>query len=171
MGYELQYLDQPQQGTEPWPGPGKPVGEHWGGYYSSILKVGSPVGLFYGQVYEGVLTQQDIDAGNLSARPGDPKFKNIPDDPNNSTVIGNANPDFFGGLGTTVTYKGISLNAFFQYSVGNDVMNLNSAYFLPGNANVNCYRELAEKMWTPEIRIQTLHVLETVTSTPSIHVS
>lgn len=66
------------------------------------------------------------------------------------TVIGNANPDFFGGLGTTVAYKGISLNAFFQYSVGNDVMNLNSAYFLPGNANVNCYRELAEKMWTPE---------------------
>lgn len=128
----------------------KPVGEHWGGYYSSILKVGSPVGLFYGQVYEGVLPQQDIDAGNLSARPGDPKFKNIPDDPNNSTVIGNANPDFFGGLGTTVAYKGISLNAFFQYSVGNDVMNLNSAYFLPGNANVNCYRELAEKMWTPE---------------------
>lgn len=36
----------------------KPVGEHWGGYYSSILKVGSPVGLFYGQVYEGVLTQR-----------------------------------------------------------------------------------------------------------------
>ena len=97
-----------------------------------------------------MLTQQDINAGNLSSRPGDPKFKDIPDDPNNSTVIGNANPDFFGGLGTTFTYKGISLNAFFQYSVGNDVMNLNSAYFLPGNASVNCYRDLAEKIWTPE---------------------
>lgn len=128
----------------------KYVGEHWGGYYSSILRVGSPVGLFYGQVYEGVLTQQDIDAGNLTARPGDAKFKSIPDDPNNSTVIGNANPDFFGGLGTTFKYKGISLNAFFQYSVGNDVMNLNNAYFLPGNAGVNCYKDLAEKIWTPE---------------------
>lgn len=127
----------------------KYVGEHWGGYYSSILKVGSPVGLFYGQVYEGVLTQADIDAGN-AGRPGDAKFREIPDDPNNSTVIGNANPDFFGGLGTTLRYKGISLNAFFQYSVGNDVMNLNSAYFLPGNAGVNCYKELAENIWTPE---------------------
>lgn len=128
----------------------KYVGEHWGGYYSSILRVGEPVGLFYGQVYEGVLTQQEIDAGHLNARPGDAKFKDIPDDPNNSTIIGNANPDFFGGFGSTVSYKGISLNLFFQYSVGNDVLNLNSAYFLPGNASVNCYRDLAQQIWTPE---------------------
>ena len=128
----------------------KYVGEHWGGYYSSILKVGEPIGLFYGQVYEGVLTQEEIDKNNLDARPGDAKFKDIPDDPNNSTIIGNANPDFFGGFGTTVGYKGVSLNMFFQYSVGNDVLNLNSAYFLPGNANVNCYRDLAKQIWTPE---------------------
>lgn len=128
----------------------KYVGEHWGGYYSSILKVGEPIGLFYGQVYEGVLTQEEIDAKGLNARPGDAKFKDIKDDPNNSTVIGNANPDFFGGFGTTVSWKGLSLNAFFQYSVGNDVLNLNSAYFLPGNSAVNCYRDLAEQIWTPE---------------------
>lgn len=128
----------------------KYVGEHWGGYYSSILKVGEPVGLFYGKVYEGVLTQDEIDAKGLDARPGDAKFKEIKDDPNNSTVIGNANPDFFGGFGTTVSWKGLSLNAFFQYSVGNDVLNLNSAYFLPGNASVNYYRDLAQQIWTPE---------------------
>lgn len=128
----------------------KYVGEHWGGYYSGILKVGSPVGLFYGQVYEGVLTQAEIDAKGLNARPGDAKFKEISDDPHNSTVIGNANPDFYGGLGTTLRYKGLSLNAFFQYSVGNDVMNLNCSYFLPGNSAVNCYRDQAKQMWTPE---------------------
>lgn len=128
----------------------KYVGEHWGGYYSSILKVGSPVGLFYGQVYDGVLTQADIDANHLTARPGDAKFKEIKDDPNNSTVIGNANPDFYGGFGFNVAYKGVSLNAFCSYSVGNDVLNLNSAYFLPGNAKVNAYRDLALNIWTPE---------------------
>lgn len=127
----------------------KYVGEHWGGYYSGVLKVGSPIGLFYGQVYDGVLTQAEIDAKGLDARPGDAKFKEIPGDPNNSTVIGNANPDFYGGFGTTVSYKGFSLNAFFQYSVGNEVMNLNYSYFLPGNSGVNCYRDLAEQMWTP----------------------
>lgn len=36
------------------------------------------------------------------------------------TVIGNANPDFFGGFGTTLYWKGLMLNAVFSYSVGAD---------------------------------------------------
>lgn len=36
------------------------------------------------------------------------------------TVIGNANPDFFGGFGTTLYWKGLMVNAVFSYSVGAD---------------------------------------------------
>lgn len=36
------------------------------------------------------------------------------------TVIGNANPDFFGGFGSTLYWKGLMLNAVFSYSVGGD---------------------------------------------------
>lgn len=39
-------------------------------------------------------------------------------------MIGNMNPDFFGGANTTVAYKGFSVSLFFQYSIGNDVINL-----------------------------------------------
>ena len=127
----------------------KYVGEHWGGYYSSILKVGEPIGLFYGQVYEGVLTQEEIDAKGLNARPGDAKFKEIKDDPNNSTVIGNANLISSEAFGTTVSWKGL-FKCILPIPVGNDVLNLNSAYFLPGNSAVNCYRDLAEQISTPE---------------------
>lgn len=35
-------------------------------------------------------------------------------------VIGNANPDFFGGFGTTLYWKGLMFNATFSYSVGAD---------------------------------------------------
>lgn len=38
--------------------------------------------------------------------------------------IGNMNPDFFGGANTTVAYKAFSVSLFFQYSIGNDVINL-----------------------------------------------
>ncbi len=38
--------------------------------------------------------------------------------------IGNMNPDFFGGANTTFAYKAFSVSLFFQYSVGNDVINL-----------------------------------------------
>lgn len=36
-------------------------------------------------------------------------------------VIGSSNPDFFGGLSNTFTWKGLSLNVFFSYMYGNDV--------------------------------------------------
>lgn len=36
------------------------------------------------------------------------------------TEIGNSNPDFFGGFGSTLYWKGIRLNLIFSYSVGAD---------------------------------------------------
>ncbi len=34
-------------------------------------------------------------------------------------IVGNANPDFFGGITNTLSYKGFDLMFFFQYSYGN----------------------------------------------------
>jgi len=39
------------------------------------------------------------------------------------TIIGDPNPDFFGSLSTSLSYKRIGLSAFFTYSVGNDAFN------------------------------------------------
>lgn len=38
--------------------------------------------------------------------------------------IGDVNPDFYGGANTTFGYKEFSVSLFFQYSIGNDVINL-----------------------------------------------
>lgn len=38
--------------------------------------------------------------------------------------IGDVNPEFYGGFNTNFTYKNISLILFFQYSYGNDIINV-----------------------------------------------
>ncbi|MFC0262314.1 SusC/RagA family TonB-linked outer membrane protein [Fontibacter flavus] len=49
-----------------------------------------------------------------------------PFDPNiDRFIVGNAWPDFFGGLTNTLRYKNIDAMIFFQYSYGNDQLNWN----------------------------------------------
>src|SRR5690606_1134152 len=40
-------------------------------------------------------------------------------------IIGDPNPDFIGGLGSTVTYKNWGFDAYFNFSSGNDIYNYN----------------------------------------------
>lgn len=44
-------------------------------------------------------------------------------DENDRTVIGNANPDFFGGISNRVIWNRFELNALLSFSIGNDVYN------------------------------------------------
>ncbi|RAU82536.1 SusC/RagA family TonB-linked outer membrane protein [Pontibacter arcticus] len=47
-------------------------------------------------------------------------------DPNvDRKIVGDANPDFFGGLTNTINYKNFDLSFFFQYSYGNEQLNWN----------------------------------------------
>ena len=47
-------------------------------------------------------------------------------------LLGNTEPDFFGGFGNTFTFKGVSLDVFFQYDYGRETLN-NDAFFLRSN--------------------------------------
>ncbi|MBO3099751.1 TonB-dependent receptor [Gelidibacter pelagius] len=105
------------------------------------LREGSPIGLIYGYVAEGIFQEQaEIDvlnAGsstgayqNSATAPGDLKFKDltgpdgVPDGRITSLdqeVLGDTQPDFFGGINNTFRYKGFTLSTFFTFSVGNDV--------------------------------------------------
>ena len=102
---------------------------------------GYPVGVFWGYKTDGVISsQKEIDAmknplHQLDAtgsrqyfEPGDVKFVDINGndgciDGNDKTVIGNPNPDLYGNIFTTLSYKGIKLDVGFNYSLGNDVYN------------------------------------------------
>ncbi|EWH13180.1 TonB-dependent receptor plug [Cellulophaga geojensis KL-A] len=105
------------------------------------LREGSPIGLIYGYVADGLFQEQsEIDNLNEGSEtgvyqnsltaPGDIKFLDIngPDGvPDgritnlDQRVIGDTQPDFFGGINNTFTYKGFSLSTFFTYSIGNDL--------------------------------------------------
>ncbi|MDQ0106494.1 TonB-linked SusC/RagA family outer membrane protein [Chitinophaga terrae (ex Kim and Jung 2007)] len=43
-------------------------------------------------------------------------------------VMGNAMPDFYGGLSNTVTWNGFDLSVFFSFQYGNEVYNLNKFF-------------------------------------------
>lgn len=82
----------------------------------SIVKVGLPLGSFFGYISEGV----DPETGMIT-------YKDLNNngsfDPNDRTVIGNAQPDFTFGFTNNFAYKRFDLNLFFQGSYGNDIFN------------------------------------------------
>ncbi len=125
------------------------------------LIVGEPVGLFYGYVFDGIFQNQaELDAGpagptqwvgarryrDLSGPEGVPDgIVNATDD---RTVIGDPNPDFFGGFNNTLSYRGFELNLFMQYSYGNDIFNYNAIELELPSGGQNVYTDLVNR-WTP----------------------
>ena len=101
-------------------------------------KVGQPVGLFYGYETNGVYSTTDAanaDAKYLVKDNGDKVFFKAGDmnfvdrdgnhviDANDRTVIGDPNPDIYGNIHTTASWKNLTLTAVFNYSLGNDIFN------------------------------------------------
>ena len=101
-------------------------------------KVGQPAGLFYGYETNGVYSTTDVanaDAKYLVKDNGDKVFFKAGDmnfvdrdgnhviDANDRTVIGDPNPDIYGNIHTTASWKNLTLTAVFNYSLGNDIFN------------------------------------------------
>jgi TonB-dependent starch-binding outer membrane protein SusC len=133
-----------------------------------LLRVGQPVGTFYGLKFDGifqsddeayssaVLVGQDNIPGNEKswARAGDRKYQNIVDDGqidgNDRTIIGSALPDFIWGLNNDVSYKNFSLSLFIQGSQGNDMANYNQLALEDFRGVQNISAKAGLNRWTPE---------------------
>lgn len=99
----------------------------------TIVKVGEPIGSFYGRVFDGVWQSTDaVKAAGTLAQTGDlggaPRFKDVNGDGvfNNTTdrtIIGNGLPKFIYGLTNTVSFKGLDLSVFIQGVQGNQIFN------------------------------------------------
>lgn len=106
-----------------------PGGELSGGVGGlNIAREGLPLGSFYGWKMSGVNPQTGMidyikQDGSLGA----------PNDPKDRGIIGNPNPDFYGGITNTFTYKNFDLSIMGQFSYGNDVFNYNLASGLDGS--------------------------------------
>lgn len=120
--------------------------------FVSQAKEGDPLGTYYGYVTQGVyatdgdavvrdaggnivfeldgITPKQMKLGNengFTFKGGDIIYKDFNHDgiinDQDKVLIGNANPDFFGGINNSFDYKNFTFRFFIQYQYGNDVVN------------------------------------------------
>ena len=136
--------------------------------FASRVEVGQPLGVFYGWVTDGIFQSEAevrAHATQPGAASGDIRFKDIngrdangeltgqPDGVINAddrTIIGNPWPEWEGGVTNALSWRGIDLSAFVQFSLGNDVYNAMRVYtdaFGSGGDN-NSIRALDR--WRPD---------------------
>jgi TonB-linked SusC/RagA family outer membrane protein len=137
-------------------------------FSGSLLRVGEPVGTFYGYIFDGIF-QSDEEAAKSAvlkgqeptssnpasrAKAGDRKYRDINADgvidEKDRTIIGSAQPDFTWGFNNTLSFKNIDLSFFFQGSQGNEMANLNSFDLLNFNGQANVLKEGGLNRWTPQ---------------------
>ncbi|MCL6103921.1 MAG: SusC/RagA family TonB-linked outer membrane protein [Bacteroidetes bacterium] len=121
------------------------------------LVVGQPIGVFYGYRSDGIFqNEEETKAQTSSTSPigvGMRRYKDLNGDNkvdanNDRAILGDANPDFFGGLTNTFSYKGIELNVFLQYCYGNEIFNYNAIELATPTGGQNAYANLINR-WTP----------------------
>lgn len=99
---------------------------------ANIFIEGQPLGLFYGYATDGIVQEGETVApfsGSTPLGPGHIKYLDLNGngliDTDDRTIIGDPNPDFTFGFGTTLTWKRLSLAVNFNGSYGNDIANIN----------------------------------------------
>lgn len=132
--------------------------------FATRLAVGQPIGSFFGYETDGIFQNQaEIDAVNAlnddrdyqtGVAPGDIRFIDqngdgiINDD--DRTFIGNALPDFTGGVDNKLNYKNFGLSFFFQFNLGNEVYNNNLAFAEGLNSVFAPTKRAYENAWRAE---------------------
>lgn len=128
----------------------------WGGSNQPadyVTRVGQSVGTIWGLITDGYYQIDDFNYANgvytlksgvannqsvtsTAPQPGIIKYKDINGDglvdDKDRTIIGDAQPKFFGGFNQQFTYKNFDLSVFVNYQLGNDVLNANKLEFTSG---------------------------------------
>ncbi len=134
-----------------------------------IAKIGYPIGMMYGYIYEGTYKVEEFDfdgtnytlkpgipalSSENNTQPGYPKYADLNNDgvidANDQTFIGRGDPIHIGGFTNNFEYKGFDLSIFFQWSFGNDILNANRLMFESGynkRKNLNKFASYADR-WT-----------------------
>ncbi|WP_421942320.1 SusC/RagA family TonB-linked outer membrane protein [Pedobacter sp.] len=125
-----------------------------GGNTAGILKAGSPIGSFYGYVFDGIWqTQAEITASGLTntLKPGDPKYKDLNGDKvingADRTIIGQAVPKFSYGFNSNLTVGRFNLFLLLQGVYGNQIMNENRVEGENGTISDNKLAYVLTESW------------------------
>lgn len=138
--------------------------------YINLLREGEPIGIFYGYKEAGYDDTGKLTYMDYSGPDGVPDGKINEYD---KVKIGDPNPDYTFGVNTTITWRGLSLSAYVQGSVGNDIYSLSMAhlcYQYAGGRGMNTLKEVLYDHWTddtPDAKYPSL----TAASTASLKMS
>ena len=122
---------------------------------TNILMVGQPLGTIYGFKTAGLWQAGDqcylTNTGECT--PGEYKVVDVNGDGkidlSDRTVIGHADPKFYGGFSNSVSYGPVSLDVFLTFSYGNDVVDLSRVFNDIATGYLNERADVLNR-WTPE---------------------
>ena len=124
---------------------------------NAILKVGQPLGEFYGYKFLGTWkTDEAAEAALYGMKPGDAKYQDLNGDHAYTSadyqLLGNATPKFTYGFINDITYKSFTLSFMFQGQQGGQVFSQTLAYLWGGLGdmkNATTIEAVPENLWTP----------------------
>lgn len=176
------------EGAIEWSGNGN---MHGGG--SEVLAEGHPVGAIMGYRSAGIFQSwEEIERYNERAReisgdvskyymskdvkPGHVIYEDLNGDgfvnSKDQVIIGNPEPDLFGGFSTNVSWKRLSLYAMFNFSLGNERLYNNTIQNISGSLN-NLLDYNLDNRWSPEnpsSRLPALYLDEPVERVSNLQV-
>ncbi|MBJ6108793.1 TonB-dependent receptor [Hymenobacter sp. BT523] len=122
---------------------------------TSLLRVGEPIGTFFGYQFDGLWQTQDeiVASGTKTVvRPGDPRYVDQNGDgvitALDRVIIGRAQPKFIYGVTNGFKYGGFNLSIFLQGVQGSSVLNLNRYELESGITTTNKLTTVTNR-WTP----------------------
>ena len=109
----------------------------------NIVRVGQPVGVFYGYLEEGLTSDGLI---KYKDQDGNSIINTL-----DRTIIGNPNPDFVFGVNSSLAYKNFNLEIFISGVQGNDIFNYNKSNVSDGfSFGINQTKDVLGNYWTIE---------------------
>ncbi|MDF5691540.1 TonB-dependent receptor [Aquirufa sp. WAEICH-18A] len=127
---------------------------------TNIIRVGEPVGSFWGLTRLGIWGTAEAEEAakwtsyrnGLKILPGDIKYKDFNGDraitDADRSIIGNGSPDFWGAISNSFKYKSFDLTLEMQFNYGNEVMLMNLHPSEDRQALANSYTSVLNA-WTP----------------------
>ncbi|MET3114538.1 TonB-linked SusC/RagA family outer membrane protein [Pedobacter sp. CG_S7] len=121
---------------------------------SGILRVGQPIGVFYGLVTDGIFQNaaEVASSAQKTAKPGERRYKDLNGDgvinSSDREILGHAQPDYTFGFTNNFSYKGFDLAVFIQGVEGNSIFNLNRFELESLTGNSNNSKSVLDR-WTP----------------------
>lgn len=117
---------------------------------NSILRVGEPLGSFYGYFFDGIYqTGDNIPTGRTA---GNIRYRDLNGDgiisAADQDIIGNPNPKYYFGLTNNLKFKGFDFSLFIQGVQGNQIYNVSKPRMEGGAGGYNQYATMVDR-WTP----------------------